>query len=48
MNVEEAEVQEDSDELDKILRIAETLERTLEKLCEEKPSKRQRGTKSRR
>lgn len=48
LNVEEAEVQEDNDELDKILRIAETLERTLEKLCEEKPSKRKRGTKSRR
>lgn len=48
MNAEEPDLQEGGDELDRILQIAETLERTLEKLCEERPSKRQRGTKSRR
>ena len=42
MNAEEPDLQEGGDELDRILQIAETLERTLEKLCEERPSKRQR------
>lgn len=48
LNAEEPDSQEDGDELDRILQIAETLERTLGKLSAEKPSKRQRGTRSRR
>ena len=48
MNAEEPDLQEDGDELDRILQIAETLERILGELSAEKPSKRQRGTKSRR
>ena len=48
MNAEEPDLQEGGDELDRILQIAETLERILGELSAEKPSKRQRGTKSRR
>lgn len=48
MNEEVEVYQEAESELDKLLQIAETLERTLDKLTGEKPSKRQRGTKSRR
>ena len=45
---DEPELQESEPELDKILQIAETLERALGNLMQEKPTKRQRGTKSRR
>ena len=45
---DEPELQESEPELDKILQIAETLERALGNLMQEKPAKRQRGTKSRR
>lgn len=47
---EESEIyqNETETELDKVLQIAETLERALDKLAGEKPSKRQRGTKTRR
>lgn len=48
LNTEEPELQESETELDKILQIAETLERALGNLMQEKPTKRQRGTKSRR
>lgn len=44
MNMEEPEEMEESRELDTILQIAEALERALDKLTEEKPSKRKRGT----
>lgn len=45
---DEPELQESEPELDKILQIAETLELALGNLMQEKPTKRQRGTKSRR
>lgn len=48
MSEEDAELEEEGNELDKVLQIAETLERALDRLTMDKPSKRQRGTKSRR
>ena len=45
MNAEDPDLQEGGDELDRILQIAETLERILGELSAEKPSKRQRGTR---
>lgn len=48
MSAEDVELEEEGSELDKVLQIAETLERALDRLIMDKPSKRQRGTKSRR
>lgn len=48
MNEEVEDYQEAESELDKLLQIAEMLERTLNKLTNERPSRRQRGTKTRR
>lgn len=46
MNAEEPDLQKGGDELDRILQIAETLERTLEKLCEERHPSGREGQKA--
>ena len=47
MNAAEEVLSVEGNEMEMLLQLAETLERTVERLTREKPSKRQRGTRRR-